>query len=195
MSVVDWLKLRGQSSFKLLLWLNIGMLLGFPFGLYIFQNVDFPVLKVFIAVVILLFSLHNLVRLLKAKVITELHPTEINNFKTMVTGFFSGLMTTSLAMPGPAVMLYLVQQGFDKTLIRATILTFFIFAYAGALGLQTLLVGISVSTWTSGLSLVPVGLMGVFAGHYLAYKINQKLFKQIVLVILILTAIVMLMQL
>jgi uncharacterized membrane protein YfcA len=195
MSVVDWIKLRGQSSFNLLLWLNIGMLIGFPFGLAIFQNVELPVLKLIIALVILFFSLHNLVKLFKGKLHTETPSDNIHNWKTAVTGYLSGLMTTSLAMPGPVVMLYLVQLGLDKTLIRATILTFFIFAYAGALLLQALMVGVSVTTWTSGLSLVPVALTGVFAGHYLADKINQKLFKEIVLFILILTAIVMLLQL
>jgi len=195
MSIVDWVKLRGQSSFNILLWLNVGMLIGFPFGLVIFKTVELPILKLIIAVVILLFSLHNLIRLFKGGLHTETPAENIHNWKTAVTGYLSGLMTTCLAMPGPVVMLYLVHLSLDKTIIRATILTFFIFAYGGALLLQSLMVGVSVTTWTSGLSLVPVALMGVFAGHYLADKINQKLFKEIVLVILILTALVMLLQL
>ncbi|MCK4707187.1 MAG: sulfite exporter TauE/SafE family protein [Gammaproteobacteria bacterium] len=195
MSVVDWLKLRGQSSFKLLLWLNVGMLVGFPFGLYVFQHVELPMLKLIIALVILFFSLHNLLKLLKGKLHTLTSVDKIYHWQTTVIGYLSGLMSTSLAMPGPVVMLYLVHLGLDKTLIRATILTFFIFAYSGALLLQASIVGISGTTWTSGFSLVPVALAGVFAGHFLADKINQKLFKEIVLFILILTAIVMLLQL
>jgi len=195
MSIVDGLKLRGQSSFQLLLWLNIGLLIGFPFGLIIFQHADLAVLKIFIATVILLFSLHNLYHLLHVRSGQAPNPATTNNWKTMLTGFFSGLMTTSLAMPGPAVMLYLVHQELDKTLIRATILTFFIFAYGGALILQTFTVGISSTTWVNGLSLVPVALLGVFSGHAIAHKINQQLFRRIVLIILILTAIAILFQL
>ena len=104
-------------------------------------------------------------------------------------------MSTSLAMPGPVVMLYLVHQGLDKTRIRATILTFFIFSYAGAILLQSLIVGISPSTWRTSLTLAPVSLLGVMIGHYLAGKINQRLFQQVVLLTLILTALVMLLQL
>ena len=92
-------------------------------------------------------------------------------------------------------MLYLVHKGFDKTVIRATILTFFIFAYAGAVLLQFIMIGISVSTWTTSLTLVPVGLVGVLCGHTIAHRINQKLFKEIVLIILIIMALVMLSQL
>ena len=123
MSIVDWMKLRGQSSFNLLLWLNAGMLIGFPFGLIIFKNVELPILKLIIALVILFFSLHNLIKLLKGNLHTEAPAENIHNWKTAVTGYFSGLMTTSLAMPGPVVMLYLVQLSLDKTVIRATILT------------------------------------------------------------------------
>jgi len=194
-SVVDWLKLRGLSSFNIMSWLIVGMLGGFPFGLYIFLNFELQLLKLIIAVVIMLFSLQNLYKLVKDNSSEKSQLKKISNWKTTVVGWFSGLMTTSLAMPGPVIMLYLVHQGLDKTQIRATILTYFIFAYAGAVLSQTILVGISTSTWRSGLLLVPVALLGVFAGHSIASKINQKLFKEIVLVILILMAFVMLTQL
>lgn len=195
MSIVDWFKLRGLASADLLLWLNIGMLFGFPMGLLIFQQFDLTVLKVLIALLILVFSLHNLFRLVIRKQITlELNMEAFNRWKTLLTGFFSGLMTTSVAMPGPAVMLYLVGLGLDKTRIRATILTFFISAYGGALLLQTLFIGVSASTWIHGFSLLPAALIGVLTGHAVAHRINQKLFKEVVLIILILTASIILWQ-
>jgi len=195
MSILDWFKLRGQSSRTLLRQLCIGMLIGFPFGMVIFQYVALPGLKAIIAVVILVFSIQNLLRLFGRYRTPALPADTGNNWVTIFTGYISGLMSTSLAMPGPAVMLYLVHQGFDKALIRATILTYFVFAYAGSILLQAILVGVAQSTWLSSLALVPVGFLGVMSGHYLSDKINQKLFKQLVLAILIVTALVMLYQL
>ena len=194
MSILDWFKLRGKSSRTLLRQLCIGMLVGFPFGMILFQYVSLPGLKAIIAVVILTFSAQNLFRLFGRYPPTE-HSSPGNRWATMFTGYVSGMMSTSLAMPGPAVMLYLVHQGFEKTLIRATILTYFVFAYAGSILLQSIVVGVAQSTWLSSLSLVPVGFLGVMSGHYLSDKINQKMFKQLVLLILILTALVMLFQL
>jgi len=195
MSILDWYKLRGQSSRSLLRQLCAGMLIGFPFGIILFQYVALSGLKAIIAVVILLFSIQNLLRLF-GRYRSAAHSADPRNkWATIVTGYISGMMSTSLAMPGPAVMLYLVHQGFDKTLIRATILTYFVFAYAGSILLQSMLVGVSQSTWLSSLSLVPVGFLGVMCGHYLSDKINQKLFKQLVLSILILTALAMIYQL
>lgn len=195
MSVLDWVKLRGHAPRPLLARLCVGMLIGFPFGMLVFQNVPLPGLKAIIALVIIVFSIQSLLRILNNKRASVVPDDGQNTLATFLTGYVSGVMSTSLAMPGPAVMLYLVHQGFEKTRIRATILTYFIFAYSGSIVLQSMLVGISKSIWLSSFSLVPFGLVGVMSGHYLAHKINQKLFKQLVLSILILTALVMLYQL
>jgi len=195
MSFLDWIKLRGQASADLLKWLSIGMVMGFPFGIYIYHQVNLSILKMIIAGVILFISFHNLVRLFKGMLPENQQSQKHNKRMTVFTGYISGLMSTSLAMPGPAVMLYLVHQGFEKTRIRATTLTYYIFAYAGSILLQSLIVGISASTWRTSLSLVPVGLLGVLAGHYLAGLLNQRLFHLVVLFTLILTAFVMLLQL
>jgi len=195
MSILDWIKLRGQASIDLLKWLSIGSLIGFPFGIYIFHQMDLPLLKMIIAVVILLFSFYNLLRLFEGLLHENQHVHKHNKWATILIGYVSGLMSTSLAMPGPAVMLYLVHQKLERTRIRATILTFFIFSYAGAIVLQSVIVGISAQTWRTSLTLAPVGLLGVLAGHYLAGQINQRLFQLIVLTTLILTALVMLLQL
>ena len=194
-SVMDWWKLKGQSSRHILKWLILGLVVGSPFGLLLFRSVDLSVLKTLVAIVILFFSVMNLFRLLRCHQPENGSATEPGKWITVITGYFSGLMSTSLAMPGPPVMVLLVHKGLDKTLIRATILTFFIFAYAGAIVLQALLVGIATTVWMTSLTLVPFGLVGVLVGHYLADKIDQQLFPKIVLVILILTAGVILSQL
>jgi len=195
MSIADWIKLKGQGSRQLLLWLVVGMMLGFPFGIYIFLNFELHLIKIMLALIIIFFSGFNLIRLLRNGSTAAHHSLEQSHWATTLAGYFAGLLTTSMAMPGPPVMIYLVHKGFVKTVIRATILTFFIFAYAGAVLLQFAMIGISVSTWTTSLTLIPVGLVGVFCGHTIAHRINQKLFKEIVLIILILMALVILSQL
>ena len=195
MSIADWLKLKGQGSKHLLLWLVVGMILGFPFGIYIFLNFELQLIKIMLALIIISFSIFNLVRLFRKGSTEPVQSPTKKRWPVALTGYFAGLLSASMAMPGPPVMLYLVHKGFDKTVIRATILTFFIFAYAGSVLLQFLIIGISASTWTTSLTLVPVGLLGVLCGHAIAHRINQKLFRIIVLNILILMALVMLSQL
>ncbi len=195
MSIADWTKLRGQGSRHLLLWLVVGMVLGFPFGIYIFLHFELQLIKIMLALVIIIFSVFNLIRLFRNGSTGPAQSPGKNRWPVALTGYFAGILSASMATPGPPVMLYLVHKGFDKTMIRATILTFFIFAYSGSVLLQFLIIGISSTTWTTSLTLVPVGLAGVFCGHLIAHRINQKLFRIIVLNILILTAVVMLSQL
>lgn len=195
MSIADWTKLRGQGSRHLLLWLVVGMVLGFPFGIYIFLNFELQLIKIMLALVIIIFSVFNLIRLFRKGPTGPVDSPEKHRWPVVFTGYIAGLLSASMAMPGPPVMLYLVHKGFDKTMIRATILTFFIFAYGGSVLLQFMIIGISGTTWTTSLTLVPVGLVGVFCGHLIAHRINQRLFRIIVLNILILTAVVMLSQL
>jgi len=195
MSFLDWLKLRGHSSPKLLKWLNIGMLFGFPLGLLAFQQLNISVLKLIIALIILLFSINRLWLMFQTKPINIRDAHETQNWKTFLVGTISGALSTSLAMPGPPVMMYLVHQQIEKTVIRATILTYFIFSYSGALITQTLMEGISMNTWINSLLLVPVALVGVLIGHWIAPKINQKRFNQIIVSLLMIMSIVMLYQL
>jgi uncharacterized membrane protein YfcA len=195
MSIADWMKLKGQGSKHLLVWLVVGMILGFPFGIYIFLNFELQLIKIMLALIIISFSIFNLVRLFRKGSTEPVQSPTKKRWPVALTGYFAGLLSASMAMPGPPVMLYLVHKGFDKTVIRATILTFFIFAYAGSVLLQFMIIGISASTWTTSLTLVPVGLLGVLIGHAIAHRINQKLFRIIVLNILILMALVMLSQL
>jgi uncharacterized membrane protein YfcA len=195
MSIADWMKLKGQGSRPLLIYLVVGMILGFPFGLYIFLNFELHLIKLMLAAIIIVFSGFNLYKLFNKESPTVDHSPSYARWAVTLTGYFSGILTACLAMPGPPVMLYLVHKGFEKTVIRATILTFFIFAYAGGVLLQSLTIGISSSTWMTSLTLVPVGLVGVLCGHTIAHKIDQTLFKKIVLIILMIMALVILSQL
>lgn len=194
-SCIDAFKLRGLASKPLLKSLSIGLIVGLPFGVVIFNHVDLNVLKALIALVIIVSSGQSFLRLIKGQMTVISITHDSHPLQTKLVASISGLMTTSLAMPGPAVMMYFVHKGFEKTLIRATILTYFVIAYAIGIALQVSFVGVSYDTWLTSLSLIPAGILGVLVGHALAPKLNQKLFKLIVLIVLVLTAISMLWQL
>ncbi len=93
-------------------------------------------------------------------------------------------MATSLAMPGPAVILYLAAMGFGKDTSRAVVLTLFAFSYAGALALQTVLVGIERPIWLAAAGLAPVAMVGAVVGHLVARYLSERLFRRAVLLIL-----------
>lgn len=194
MSVSHWFKLKGMAPKSLLNWLSIGCCLGFPLGILAYQQLDLDTIKATIAVLIILISLQNGWQLFNRDKQSE--PSDQHHRgAVMGVGMASGLMASSMAMPGPAVMLYLSRTALSKNEIRATILTFFLFSYGGALVLQATLIGIENQTWLTAAVLTPAALVGVMAGHLLSKKINQQLFKALVLLILLLTGLFMLFNL
>lgn len=191
MSVVHWLKLRNMTPGKLLKWLIIGGVVGFPFGIIIYKNLDLAAIKMAVAIFIIIISLQSGWNLMRKN-----HKKHIFHKPILtIVGMISGILGAAMAMPGPILMLYLSRTTFGKNEIRAAMITFFVFAYIGALLLQISMVGISKETWITSAILTPAALIGVYAGHQLSKKINEKIFKGLVLVILILTGIFMLINL
>lgn len=196
MSCVHWFQLRQEVPANLLKWLSLGCLAGFPLGLLIYLELNLELLKMSIALLIILISLQNAWLLFRTQFKdNQAKTTKINHKALVGVGIASGAMASSLAMPGPAVMLYLSRTSLTKNEVRGTILTFFIFSYGGALLLQTGLVGIPFQTWKTAALLIPAALLGVAAGHQLSHRINQQVFKALVLAILLLTGIFMLLNL
>lgn len=198
-SCIHWFKLKQDIPANLLKWLSLGCLFGFPIGLFIYLELNLDILKISIALLIILISLQNAWLLIQQKRQSNRKSSgslkhRFNHKALMGVGIASGAMASSLAMPGPAIMLYLSRTSLNKDEIRSTILTFFIFSYGGALLLQATLVGISLETWKTAGLLIPAALLGVSAGHLISHKINQQTFKALVLVILILTGIFMLLN-
>lgn len=196
MSCVHWPKLRGIAPVHLLKWLSLGCVLGFPLGILIYNHLNIDSIKMVVACLIILISAQNAWYLFgKAKTHSP-SPTQPERSGTVIgVGVVCGLMASSMAMPGPAAMLYLSRTALSKDEIRATILTFFLFSYGGALLLQMAFIGVAPQTWVTAAILTPSALVGMVVGHLISKKINQQMFKGLVLVILLLTGLFMLLNL
>lgn len=192
MSVVHFPKLRKVAPVGMLKWLIIGGIAGFPAGVYIYENLDLQAIKMAVAIFVIIISLQNVWDLIRKE---NAQKTKNNNAILTGIGVISGMFGVAMAMPGPILMLYLSRAGLGKNEIRACMISFFVFAYIGALLLQVFVVGVEPETWTTSAILTPAALAGVYAGHQISKKINERLFKGLVLVILILTGIFMLINL
>ena len=190
-SVAIWPALRGAAPKSLLVVLAAGSAAGFPIGIYANALMDIEVLKAVVGAVVIIVAAQTawqfrvIRRALKPG--HERPPgrdAAAGGGVGLGVGVVAGALTSALAMPGPVVMLYLSRTALDKDAIRATILTFFIFAYSGALALQAAMVGIEPGIWKTAAALLVPALAGVAAGHVLARRITQTVFRWSVLLIL-----------
>ncbi|MBU5466038.1 sulfite exporter TauE/SafE family protein [Virgibacillus sp. MSJ-26] len=152
----------------------IGGLFGLPLGITIFLLLDMTLLK--LGVSLLIISLTILL---------------ITNWRTNQTiqrdflvGGLSGLLTTSIGMPGPPLLLYFSGTNTKKATLRATTLAFYLFIYLASLMFQVLFAGTSTEIWLSSLKALPIVLVGLMVGQLLYKRISQKMFQILTYILL-----------
>lgn len=196
MSLPLWYKLKDDMPHDFMKWIIIGCIIGFPIGIYLYLKMELQTIKASVAVFIILISIQNAWQMFIAKngkgtIDVGLLPKPILS----IVGFFSGILGVAMAMPGPTLMLFLSKTMLRKNEIRAVMMAVFVFAYTGATIMQMIFAGISYDTWVTSLIVTPAALIGVYLGHQLSKKINEKMFKGLILIILALTGIFMLLNL
>ncbi len=164
--------------------LSLGSALGFPLGLIIFLNASLDWVRLAIGLIILGFAGALALRQNKASPVSEL---VARPWLDALVGVLSGAMATALAMPGPAVMLYLSARGMAKEALRACTLCLFTLSYGAALVLQAGSGAVASQAWQAAAFAALPTILGAVAGHRLSSRIDESRFRAIVLGILLVT--------
>jgi len=178
-----------RSVLKLLVY---GTCAGIPLGIIVFIGVDISTLKLLAGISVAFMALTT------AGVFERLigPPGQGLHRRTALgMGALSGAMSSSLGMPGPVPAAWMITTGYPKAVVRATILVLFIPSYTAALIFQAFTPGISYDGLSWSLQLLPATLLGVFSGKLLETRISEELFKRIITVVLIGTALILFMDL
>ncbi len=164
------------------LWIRlvIGALLGLPLGLMVFRTADVDQLKILASVAILTFVALAVFRR-QGSADSRGPGTRFRTPSSVAVGALAGGMTTSLGMPGPAIVLYLTAVGAGKDATRSLSLTFFAVSYGASLILQTATVGVSRGVWITAALLLPVAAVGALLGHALGSRVSEAAFRRVVL--------------
>ena len=164
-----------------------GTVLGLPIGMLAFLYISVEQMKMGVALLIIGFALHLMLG--RKNVSANGQPTTV---KTVAIGSLSGALTSSLAMPGPPVLIYLSHFSVAKQAFRAVNLSLYVFAYGLALLLQSTLGAMSRETWVLSGLLVPVAMFGAVLGHRISPWLSERVFRACVLATLLATGVYML---
>lgn len=176
------LKIGKDTDRALLGRLLRGSIAGLPLGIPLFLLPDITFLKIFISLVILVLTL----------LLTMNFRIRQTSLKDLISGGISGVLTTSIGMPGPPLLLYFSGVGTEKGVIRSTTLSFYVFVYSVSLFLQIMFSGTSKVIWVSSALSLPIVLLGIFLGEKLFSRIDQKVFRVITYSILFFTGLYLL---
>lgn len=175
------ISIRKDIDFNVLKRLVISSLIGLPFGMILFLLLDISKLKLVISLIIIILTIMLIFKF-------RISQTRGRDF---IVGGFSGLLTTSIGMPGPPLLLYFTGTNAQKETIRATTLAFYLFIYFISLIIQVSFAGTTKTVWVSSGIALPLVIVGLYGGQLLFKRISQPLFRKITYIILLFTGIYM----
>lgn len=161
----------------------LGSVAGFPLGILVFQAIDIGMLKLLagVAVFYMVLSVTGLIRL-------PASDSGARGARDLGAGVLSGLMSTSLAMPGPAVAARMAALAHSKDAIRATVLVTLALSNIVAIAFQGALVGIAQETLVLAAWLAPATLAGVAVGRLIVGWFSERGFRIVLSLLLAATS-------
>ncbi|QWG27547.1 sulfite exporter TauE/SafE family protein [Bacillus mycoides] len=177
-------KIRMDIDFILLKRLTFGSIVGVPFGILIFTSININAFKLAISILLLILTLMLICKF-------KIKSTQSRDF---VVGGLSGLLTTSIGMPGPPLLLYFTGTDTEKGKLRATTLAFYLFIYFISLITQILFTGTNRTIWESSFYAIPIIFLGLFIGQIIFKWLNQRIFKIFTYILLSCTGIYLLIE-
>ena len=162
--------------------LAIGSLVGVPLGILILKTVDAGVLKILVAVVVILASALLFLA-------PRLKLGQRNTLSSLVTGALSGLLRASTSMAGPPVVLYTLSHEQEIEEFRSTVLGVFLFT--GVLTIPGFFLAdlVSNDALVATAVALPGMALGLLIGIVLRAQVQPKLFRTLVLAVLVITSI------
>jgi uncharacterized membrane protein YfcA len=103
-------------------------------------------------------------------------------------GVLAGALGGCLAIPGPPAALRMTGLAHPKTVVRATMVSFFCAVWPMIFLAQLSVLSIGAETWWNAATLVPGTLVGLALGNWAASRVSESFFRRMVIVFLLAAA-------
>jgi len=180
--IKEWHHINLKSTLTLI----VSTLVGIPIGLLFLKHIDENIVSLVLAVVILLFSLYNLIRpgLLRLK----------SDRPIFLFGFLAGILGAAYNANGPPVILYGALRGWKPESFRATLQGYFL-PTGGAILVGQGIAGLWTKTVvTAYLYSLPLVAVAIFMGLKLSRKIPPEKFNRYVYGMLLVIGMILLIK-
>jgi len=162
--------------------LILGSLLGIPAGIVILDRIDPQGLKILVAAVVIAASL-----IIYFAPRMRLEAGGVGS--PLLAGMLSGMLRASTSMGGPPAVLYMMSREREMEEFRSTLLAFFLpSSLLTVIGLAVVGRVTPEVLATSGVAL-PALAVGLLAGAWLRFRVQQEVFRTVVLAVLVFTSI------
>lgn len=184
--ILAW-KHRKELEKKVYLPLSILVLLGSLPGAFLLKNVNASAIKVVFGVVVVLIAIEMIVREYSKKEVKE------SKILLLLIGIVSGVLCGMFGI-GALLAAYVGRVSETSTHFKANISLVFMVENAFRLILYTSLGVITLETLKQSVILMPFMLLALLAGIKSSQIINEKYAKQLVMILLIISGIVLIIK-
>jgi uncharacterized membrane protein YfcA len=181
LNMILLIKLYKHVHLKMITWLLFGGILGMPLGVILLKSMPAELLKLIAGIVIVIVGLLMLMGY-------RAHLKHPHKWYSVV-GVVSGVLQGALSLSGPPVVLFLTNQDADKMTFRANLTAYFTLLNVISIPGFILSGVITVSVMTKAFTLLPFMLIGLMIGIFLSDKIDEKLFKKLTLLLMIVSGV------
>ena len=172
-------RLRRHASWRRVLWVWVGVPLGFPAGLYLLTSAPLWMLRGLLGGV-LVFAAIEPVFMRRRK------PAPEKRRWALLTGVASGLLGGALSTGGPPVVIYFYRRQWSKELTKASVVLTFVGTLTVRLVGYTLKGGlITQQRLLESAILLPMVILGSLIGERLFHSISQRGFRRVVAAMLV----------
>jgi len=155
----------------------VSSLLGIPLGIWIITVITPSALRVLIGGVTVFFAIPLALGFTKAFTRERL--------ACSISGFLSGILSTSTSLGGPPVVLFMHNQNWSKEAIHSSLAAYFAFACFCSLIALAVSGFIDAQIIMCAASLVPALLVGIGLGMVTFTRINPRFFRGFSLAVII----------
>ncbi len=168
-------KIRYYVNLNRIKYLIIAGVVSTPIGTYVLLVIKGDVLSIVVGSIIIFTSL----------ILWKGYKVNIKNEKLsfIIVGLFSGILNGSVSLSGPPIILFLTNQNAEKQIFRANLTSYFLilniitvptYLFAGLITKEVL---------RYSAFLFPGLIIGVLSGLAISNKINDNIFKKIILIL------------
>lgn len=150
---------------------------GIPLGVFLLSALESDIILTALGVLILSYALYTLFK-------PNLPPLEHPGW-AYVFGFLSGVMGGAFNITGPIIVVYAAFRQWPPNEFRSNLQGFFLITNIFILLSHAIDGNLNASFWQATLWALPGMAVAIILGIYLGNKINIKRFRQLILVLLI----------
>jgi len=164
--------------------------IGLPLGIWFFEHFGGSQLKFFFGAFIVIIAISQLYLFYRQKGELKPLPFIIGAIVLVMGGFIHGIFASG----GPMIVYYSSREIKDKSSFRSTLSALWLVLNTVLLANYFIRGQIQAQTLEFTAILLPALLIGILIGEFLHYKVNERLFRFVVYIVLLFTGIVILIR-